>query len=148
MISYFISLNFIVQSLIATLFTWGVTICGAAVVFIFRKVNKNVMDAMLGFASGVMIAASFWSLLLPSIDMSTSLNMVPWIVALIGFMLGGILLFTGDKIYEHFDKKSNNKFKRICMLIASITLHNIPDDCSPHVSQLKCNIGLKLKLPK
>lgn len=127
MISYILNLNFIIQALLATLFTWIVTMSGAAVVFLFKKVNKNVMDAMLGFASGVMIAASFWSLLSPSIEMSESLNMIPWLVALIGFMFGGILLFTGDKVYEHFDKKSNNKFKRICMLIASITLHNIPE---------------------
>lgn len=127
MISYILNLNFIIQALIATLFTWFVTMFGAAVVFLFKKVNKNVMDAMLGFASGVMIAASFWSLLSPSIEMSESLNMIPWLVALIGFMLGGILLFTGDKVYEYFDKKSDNKFKRICMLIASITLHNIPE---------------------
>lgn len=127
MISFFINLNFILQALIATLFTWFVTICGASIVFIFKKVNKNVMDAMLGFASGVMIAASFWSLLLPSIEMSESLNMISWLVALIGFMLGGILLFTGDKVYEHYDKINDNKIKRITMLIASITLHNIPE---------------------
>lgn len=127
MISYFNSLDFTIQALIATLFTWFVTILGAAIVFLFKKVNKNVMDAMLGFASGVMIAASFWSLLSPSIDMSNSLGLCPWLTILIGFMGGGILLFTGDKLYERVTYKSDSKLKRIILLIFSITLHNIPE---------------------
>lgn len=133
MIEWFINLNYSVQALIATLFTWGVTALGAALVFFFKKVNKNIMDAMLGFAAGVMIAASFWSLLSPAIDMAISLNMTAWLVAFIGFFSGGILLFIGDKAFDLFDKKlkiknkEKNNFKRCLMLIVSITLHNIPE---------------------
>ena len=81
---------------------------------------------MLGFAAGVMIAASFWSLLSPSIEMSESLGMKSWFVAFIGFISGGILLFLGDKFFSK-TKKSDSKIKRSMMLIFSITLHNIPE---------------------
>ena len=76
MIEYFLQLNHVSQSLIATLFTWGVTALGASLVFLFKKVNKNIMDAMLGLAGGVMIAASFWSLLSPAIEMAENLKMI------------------------------------------------------------------------
>ena len=130
MIDYFIELNHVTQAFIATLFTWGVTALGASLVFLFKKVNKNVMDAMLGFAGGVMIAASFWSLLSPAIEMAENLNMVAWLVAFFGFFSGGLLLFIGDKIFDKIDKKrekTNSKVKRCLMLIFSITLHNIPE---------------------
>lgn len=129
MVDFFINLNPILQALIATLFTWGVTAIGASLVFFFKNVNKTFMDAMLGFAAGVMIAASFWSLLSPSIEMATNLNMIPWLIAFIGIMCGGLLLFVGDKIYDYFDekKKKSSGFKRSLMLITSITLHNIPE---------------------
>lgn len=125
MFEWFLSLSHIMQAFLATMFTYSVTAFGAALVFFFKKVNKNVMDAMLGFAAGVMIAASFWSLLSPSIEMAGSLRMNAWLVAFIGFMFGGFLLFLGDKF---FNKKQNNKkMKRSIMLILSITLHNIPE---------------------
>lgn len=129
MVDFFINLNPILQALIATLFTWGVTAIGASLVFFFKNVNKTFMDAMLGFAAGVMIAASFWSLLSPSIEMATNLNMIPWLVAFLGIMCGGLLLFVGDKLYDYFDQKKNKSsgFKRSVMLITSITLHNIPE---------------------
>ena len=131
MINWFINLNCILQALIATIFTWSITALGAAFVFFFKKINKSVMDAMLGFAAGVMLAASYWSLLSPAIDMSNSLNLIPWLVILIGFIGGGLLLFTGDKIFDHYDKSNkNDKFKRVLMLIVSITLHNIPEGIS------------------
>ncbi len=127
MINLFIKLPNYVQALIATIFTWSVTLLGSAIVFCFKKVNKNLMDAMLGFAAGVMIAASFWSLLSPAIAMASSLNMIPWIITSIGFLSGGIFLFIGDKIFDTMYKKENGKLKRILMLIFSITLHNIPE---------------------
>lgn len=134
MMNFFTNLNPIIEAFLATLFTYGITVLGAALVFFFKKVNKNVMDAMLGFAAGVMIAASFWSLLSPAIEMASSLNMVPWLIAFTGFFSGGLLLYIGDKIFSYFDKKlskkktqDNNKFKRCLMLIFSITLHNIPE---------------------
>ena len=107
------NINPIVLSLLATLFTFSITALGAALVYFFKKVNKTVMDAMLGFAAGVMIAASFWSLLSPSIEMAASLNMTSWLVATIGFLSGGILLFIGDKIFNYLDKKWAKKENNI-----------------------------------
>lgn len=129
MIDYFFGLNPIFQALIATIFTWLITLLGASLVFLFKSVNKNIMDGMLGFAAGIMISASFFSLISPAIEMANSLNMIAWIVVSIGFLLGGLLLFLGDKIFEHFirDNKNVNSKKRIIMLILSITLHNIPE---------------------
>ncbi len=129
MINYFIKLNPIVQALIATLFTWFITLLGAALVFFFKKVNKNIMDGMLGFAAGIMISASFFSLLSPAIEMAENLNMIIWLVVSTGFLLGGLLLFIGDKIFEliNKDNKYSNNKKRIIFLILSITLHNIPE---------------------
>ena len=127
------NINPIVLAFLATLFTFSITALGAALVYFFKKVNKTVMDAMLGFASGVMIAASFWSLLSPSIEMANSLNMNSYLVASIGFLSGGVLLFIGDKIFNILEKKLTKKepniksFKRCMMLMLSITLHNIPE---------------------
>lgn len=123
MINWFINLNYVCQALIATLFTYGVTALGAALVFFFKRVNKNLLDAMLGISAGVMIAASFFSLLLPALESLESLKLNISII-IIGFMSGGILLFIGDKVCERLVTKSN---KRILMLIISITLHNIPE---------------------
>ena len=137
MLDSFSQLAFPVQALIATLFTWALTSLGACVVFFMRQPNRNVMDAMLGLAGGVMVAAAFWSLLSPSIDMSASLGMNPWLTALIGFMVGGVLLFLGDRLFTRFSERrallrredSGRKagFKRCAMLVFSITLHNIPE---------------------
>lgn len=130
MFDFILSLNPILQALLATLFTWSITAIGAALVYFFKKINKNLMDGMLGFAAGVMIAASFFSLIAPAITMSENLNLIPWLVVFIGFFSGGLLLFVGDKAYDIFEKKSSNKkssIKRSIMLISSITLHNIPE---------------------
>lgn len=130
MFDYILSLNPIWQALLATIFTWSITAIGSALVYFFKKINKNLMDGMLGFAAGVMIAASFFSLIAPAITMSESLNLIPWLVVFIGFFSGGLLLFIGDKLYDIFEKKSSNKkssFKRSIMLVSSITLHNIPE---------------------
>lgn len=124
MFNWFINLNYIYQALIATSFTYLLTALGASIVFLFKKINKTIMDSMLGFAAGVMIAASFFSLLSPAIETSESLNLIPWLTVTIGFMSGGILLFISDKI---FNKLLSKKNKRILMLISSITIHNIPE---------------------
>lgn len=137
MINFFNNLNSVSQTLIATLFTWSITALGAALVFFFKKINKNLLDAMLGFSAGVMISASFFSLISPSIEMANNLNMNVWLTAFIGFMGGGILLFLGDKIFDKiYTKKEKNyknnfekkkSLKRAIMLVVSITLHNIPE---------------------
>ena len=137
MINFFNNLNSVNQTLIATLFTWSITALGAALVFFFKKINKNLLDAMLGFSAGVMISASFFSLISPSIEMANNLNMNVWLTAFIGFMGGGILLFLGDKIFDKiYTKKEKNyknnfekkkSLKRAIMLVVSITLHNIPE---------------------
>ena len=131
MIEFFINQNHVIQALIATLFTWFITCLGASFVFFFKKINKNVMDAMLGFSGGVMIAASFWSLLSPAIELANSLNLITWLVASFGFISGGMLLFIGDKVFDLLTKKKlkddKDSLKRSLMLISSITLHNIPE---------------------
>ena len=124
MLNWFINLGSVYQALIATLFTFSVTALGASIVFFFKNISKNIMDAMLGIAAGVMIAASYFSLLEPAIVASLELNICAWLVTFIGFFAGGILLFICDKI---FDKILNKKNKRILMLISSITIHNIPE---------------------
>ncbi len=124
-----------VQAVLATLFTWGVTALGAAIVFFFKSVNKKVLDIMMGFAAGVMIAASFWSLLAPAIEMSRELGMVEWGPPAIGFMLGGIFLLGIDKLIPHLHVgfKTENaegvktSWKRSVLLVLAITLHNIPE---------------------
>lgn len=128
-------INPVLLAFLATLFTYGITMLGASLVFFFKDVKKSVMDAMLGFAAGVMIAASFFSLLGSSIEMVDSLGMKSHIITFVGFFSGGVLLFIGDKLFNYFDKKiisnkddkDRKSFKRCLMLIFSITLHNIPE---------------------
>ncbi len=131
MVSYFTNLSYPEMALLATIFTWFVTLLGASVVFFFKNINKSVMDAILGFAAGVMIAAAFFSLLAPSIEMSENLNLTGWIVASVGVILGAILLFVGDKIFDKLEEKKETEkassLKRCLMLMFSITLHNIPE---------------------
>ena len=124
MYNWFINLNYVCQALIATIFTYFITLLGSAIVFFFKKINKNIMDAMLGFAAGVMTAASYFSLLAPAISSSAELNLTPWLITFIGFFAGGMLLFIADKIFNKIFTKKN---KRILMLISSITIHNIPE---------------------
>ena len=124
MFNWFINLNYVYQALLATLFTYFLTALGASIVFFFKNISKNIMDAMLGFAAGVMTAASFFSLLSPAIEHAESLNMNTWLTISIGFFSGGLLLFLSDKI---FNKLLSKKNKRILMLVSSITIHNIPE---------------------
>jgi len=127
--------NHILQALLATLFTWGVTALGAAMVFFFKEINKKVLDAMLGFAAGVMIAASFWSLLAPAIELSESMGLIPWLPAVIGFLLGGLFLLGVDHLLPHLHigaemdeaEGIHTTWKRSVLLVLAITLHNIPE---------------------
>jgi len=130
MLEWFSELCHPLQALLATLFTWGVTALGAGLVFFFKRPGKNILDAMLGFASGVMIAASFWSLLSPGIEMAENLGFIPWVTASLGFLGGGMLLFAGDRIFHRLSGRfsgEKSRGKRCLMLLFSITLHNIPE---------------------
>ncbi len=123
------------QALIATLFTWIVTAAGAALVFLTRDINQKFMDSMLGFAAGVMIAASFWSLLAPGIQMAEEMGHIPWLTATIGFLCGGILMRLIDKVLPHLHPRMqmsqaegiSTSWQRSTLLVSAITLHNIPE---------------------
>lgn len=125
----------IMQALIGTSFTWFVTALGAAMVFFFKKIDRKVMDGLLGGAAGVMIAASFWSLLAPAIEMVESRGGTPWVAPLVGFLSGGLFLWCADKILPHlhpgFPEKDAEGIKtgwqRSVLLVLAITLHNIPE---------------------
>jgi ZIP family zinc transporter len=135
MIDFLQPYNPVTQALLATLFTWGVTAAGAALVFFTGKVNSRLMDSMLGFAAGVMIAASFWSLLAPSIELARELEQIPWLTAAIGFMGGGFFMRVTDRLLPHLhpglavDKSEGIKtsWQRSTLLVLAITLHNIPE---------------------
>lgn len=135
MIEFIQQFSPVTQALIATLFTWGVTAAGAALVFVTSSVNDKVMDSMLGFAAGVMIAASYWSLLAPGIEMAEQLGQTPWLTAVIGFMGGGIFMRLTDRLLPHlhpglaYDKREGVKtsWQRSTLLVLAITLHNIPE---------------------
>jgi ZIP family zinc transporter len=125
----------VLLALMATLFTWGLTACGASMVFFFKSLNKKALNLMLGFAAGVMIAASFWSLLKPAIEMSESNGGIGWVPAVIGFLSGGAFLFIIDRTLPHLhlglarDKAEGIKtsWNRSVLLVLAITLHNIPE---------------------
>ena len=128
------NLNPILQALIATTFTWGITLLGALVVCFFKEVNKKALNTILGFSAGVMIAASFWSLLLPSIELSEELGYIAWGLPALGFILGGLFVLLSDKFLDKTlsDKNSIKKdsLKRSILLVAAITPHNIPEGMS------------------
>lgn len=128
MIEFYIHLNPILQALIACIFTFSITALGAGLVIFFKNINKNILDAMLGSAAGVMIAASFWSLLSPAISLAETLKMNIILVIATSFISGGLLLFVGDKIFSNLKiKNKDNNLKKTIMLVSSITLHNIPE---------------------
>ena len=136
MISFFYELNPEIQALIGCTFAFIITTLGSASVFLFKKFNKTLLDIFLSISAGVMIAASFFSLIIPSIEMSENLKLTPIVVLLIGILGGTTLLYIGDKILSKKIKVSNDK-KRISMLFSSIMLHNIPEGCVCYVSQKK-----------
>ena len=119
--------KYVLYALFATLFTWFLTILGSSMVFFFKKINKNIMDISLGLAAGIMMAASFFSLLNPAIENAKVLNQIPWLVVSIGFIIGGIFIYLSDIYFNHRFKNKPNKNKRLFLMILSITLHNIPE---------------------
>ena len=127
--------HFVLLALAATLGTWFVTALGAATVAFFKSPNQKAMNLMLGFASGVMIAASFWSLLQPAIERAETASTLPaYVVATTGFLLGALFMWGSDKIVSFARKNADSiqnqnreRLNRIIMLVLSITLHNIPE---------------------
>ncbi len=135
--SWFIGLSPIFQALLATLFTWSVTALGAAVVLFFKSINRKVLDCMLGFGAGVMIAASFWSLLNPAIQLCEELgSKSTWLLPALGFFIGGVFIIISEKFLDKYCfntwKPGNtecevNSLKRSMLLVAAVTIHNIPE---------------------
>lgn len=139
---WFSELNPLLQGFLATTFTWLVTALGAALVFFFKKVDKRILNTMIGFGAGVMIAASFWSLLSPAITLCEDLGFNSVIIPSLGFLLGGLFLIFADKLMDKYcygfeiennnsecatEAIINNSFKRSILLILAVTLHNIPE---------------------
>lgn len=132
---WFRQLSPILQSLVAGCFTWGVTALGAATVFLTRGVNRKLLDGQLGFASGVMLAASFWSLLAPAIALSRDMGLRAWLPPVIGFLLGALFLWAIDRVLPHlhigFSREEAEgiptRWQRTTLLVTAITLHNIPE---------------------
>ena len=132
---WFISLSPVMQAALAGTFTWGVTALGASAVFFFKEINKKVLNGMLGFAAGVMIAASFWSLLSPAIEMSANGPLPVWVPPAIGFLLGALLLMALDAVIPHLhlglpieeSEGVKTSWHRSILLVSAITLHNIPE---------------------
>jgi ZIP family zinc transporter len=135
MANWFMDLSPIVQAVLATCFTWFVTAAGAGVVFFFRGIKREVLDAMLGFAAGVMIAASYWSLLAPAIEMAAGGALPAWIPAMVGFLLGGAFLWGVDLVLPHLHlgqpteeaEGLSTTWRRSVLLVLAITLHNFPE---------------------
>ena len=130
---FFGQIDPVFAALLATLFTWGLTAFGASFVFFFKSMNRVVLDGMLGFTGGVMVAASFWSLLAPAIEMSAGDGFVKVIPAALGFLLGAFFIFGLDKVLPHlhlnFKETEGIKspWQRTTLLVLAITLHNIPE---------------------
>ena len=132
---WFLALHPVAQAFIAGLFTWGMTALGASLVFFTKQVSFKLLDSMMGFAAGVMIAASIWSLILPAIDMAEAQGHIGWVPAVIGFLVGGLFLRVCDHYLPHLhiglpkDEAEGipTNWKRSTLLVLAITLHNIPE---------------------
>lgn len=135
MVSWFGDLDPILQAFLATVFTWFMTAAGASFVFGLKSLDRRVSDLMLGFAAGIMIAASVWSLLIPAMELASSSGVPKWIPALAGFAGGGLFLFAFDRILPHLHpglsaestEGLQSSWSRTTLLVTAITLHNIPE---------------------
>lgn len=136
LVQYLSEIDPVVAALYATIFTWLMTAAGAALVFFFKNLHRGMLDAMLGFTGGVMVAASFWSLLNPAIEMSESLYPGwSWMPAAVGFLVGALFLYGLDKLMPHLhinfaeneSEGLQTQWHRTTLLVLAITLHNIPE---------------------
>ncbi|MCG6917639.1 MAG: ZIP family metal transporter [Deltaproteobacteria bacterium] len=135
MVDHLVNFHPVFQAFLATCFTWFLTALGAAGVFFTKTVNKKILDPMLGFAGGVMIAASYWSLLAPALEMAEQQGQTAWVPAAVGFLLGGVCLRLVDRILPHLHLYApmeeaegiSTTWRRTTLLVLAITLHNIPE---------------------
>jgi len=147
---WFTNLNPVLQALLATLFTWFLTAVGAAPVLFARSFNQRILDGLLGMAAGVMIAASFWSLLAPAIELSEELGVPSWLPATVGFLSGGFFLWLTDKILPHLHEGLaiseaegiKTSWQRSTLLVLAITLHNIPEGLAVGVAFGAAAVGM------
>lgn len=150
--SWFYDLNPIYQALCGGIFTWAVTALGASLVFFTKNVNYKLLDGMMGFAAGVMIAASVWSLIIPSIDMAEAQGIISWLPATIGFLVGGLFLRICDHYLPHLHigmprdsaEGVTTSWKRATLLVLAITLHNIPEGLAIGVLFGAAGLGLEV----
>jgi ZIP family zinc transporter len=151
LVAYFSSIDPAFAALLATTFTWFVTAAGASFVFFFKTMHRAVLDAMLGFTGGVMVAASFWSLLNPAIEMSEKMYpTMKWMPAAVGFGLGAMFLFCLDKWLPHLhinfkeEEKEGTKTQlhKSILLVLAITLHNIPEGLAVGVLFGAASLGI------
>lgn len=141
----------VIQAALAGTFTWGVTALGASAVFFFKEINRKALNGMLGFAAGVMIAASYWSLLAPAIEMSANGPVPDWVPAAVGFLLGAIVLMIFDAIVPHLhlgfpieeSEGIKTSWHRSILLVSAITLHNIPEGLAIGVAFGAAYLGLE-----
>lgn len=147
---FFGDLNPVIQALIATLFTYFVTALGASLVFFFKGVKRQILDAMLGFAAGVMIAASFWSLIVPSIELCKDLGYSIWLMPALGFVSGGLFIVAASILMDKYSfttiSKDSNKLstiKRLILLVVAVTVHNIPEGFAVGIAFGGSKLGLE-----
>lgn len=140
--NYFANYHPIIQAFLAGVFTFSVTALGSALVFLFKDLKKDVMDAMLALAAGIMLSATFFSLLNPAIESANNLFHNSWLIISLGFLSGAFfLLLNNHFLNKYCEKKNNMSFKRCLMLFISITLHNIPEGLVIGVAFGACYYG-------
>jgi zinc transporter, ZIP family len=154
-IDFFAGLSPVLQAFLATCFTWGMTALGASLVFGTKNVPRKLLDAMLGFAAGVMIAASFWSLLAPAIELSGDGSLPEWVPPVIGFLAGGVFLRLLDLLLPHLHpgmkiseaEGIHTSWRRSVLLVSAITLHNIPEGLAVGVTFGAVGLGISEGVP-
>ena len=140
---WFLKQGCVTQALLGTMFTYFVTAAGAALVFFFRSVRQRPLDIMMGFAAGVMIAASFWSLLSPAIELSSSLGHNAWLTTAVGFVCGGVFVMLADVFLSRVSLSGGKHGRRSLLLVSAITLHNIPEGLAVGVAFGCAGLGLE-----